>query len=91
MSRRRSPIEPTSPACTADADLFVSDVVHQANITVDETGTEAAAATAATMAGSAAPTDPPAVVTLDRPFTFWIHERGTGAVLFMGRVNDPTA
>jgi serpin B len=76
---------------TADANLFITDVVHQANITVDETGTEAAAATAATMAGTAAPADPPAVVNLDRPFTFWIRERGTGAVLFMGRVNDPTS
>ncbi len=76
---------------TADAALFISDVVHQANITLDEKGTEAAAATAVVMAGTSAPIDPPAVITLDRPFTFWLRHTGNGAVLFMGRVNDPTA
>ena len=75
---------------TTDAQLFITDVVHQANITLDEKGTEAAAATAAVMAGTSAPTDV-AVVTLDRPFTFWLRHTATGAVLFMGRVNDPTA
>jgi serpin B len=75
---------------TADAQLFIADVVHQANITLDEKGTEAAAATAAVFAGTSAPTDV-AVVTLDRPFTFWLRHVATGAVLFMGRVNDPTA
>jgi len=76
---------------TADAPLFISDVVHKANITVDEKGTEAAAATAVMMAGTAAPVDPPAEVVLDRPFTFWIRHIATGAILFMGRVNAPTA
>jgi serpin B len=75
---------------TTEAALFITDVVHQANITVDEQGTEAAAATAAAMAGTSAPTDV-VELTLNRPFTFWLRERSTGAVLFMGRVNDPAA
>ncbi len=75
---------------TADAALLITDVVHQANITLDEKGTEAAAATAVVMAGTSAPVDPPAIVTLDRPFTFWLRHTGTNAILFMGRVNDPT-
>ena len=75
---------------TTGAALFITDVVHQANITVDEQGTEAAAATAAAMAGTSAPTDV-VELTLNRPFTFWLRERSTGAVLFMGRVNDPAA
>jgi serpin B len=75
---------------TTEAQLFITDVVHQANITLDEKGTEAAAATAVVMAGTSAPVDV-AVVTLDRPFTFWLRHVATGAVLFMGRVNDPTA
>ncbi len=32
-----------------------------------------------------------AVVTFDRPFTFWICEKATRAILFTGRVNDPGA
>jgi len=75
---------------TTDAQLFITDVVHQANITLDEKGTEAAAATAVVMAGTAAPVENSEVI-LDRPFTFWLRHVTTGAVLFMGRVNDPTA
>ena len=70
--------------------LFISDVVHQANITVDEKGTEAAAATAVVMAGTAAPVDPPVQLTFDRPFTFWLRDTATGAIVFMGRVADPS-
>ena len=75
---------------TDDAALFIGGVVHQANITVDEKGTEAAAATAITLAGSAAPEQPPIEVRFDRPFTYWLREESTNAILFMGRVNDPT-
>ena len=75
---------------TTEAALFISGVVHQANITVDEKGTEAAAATAITIAGSAAPEQPPIEVRFDRPFTYWLREKSTNAILFMGRVNDPT-
>jgi serine protease inhibitor len=30
-------------------------------------------------------------LTFDRPFLFWVYDRATGAVLFMGRVLDPSA
>ena len=67
--------------------LFISAVVHQANIDVDEAGTEAAAATAVVMAGAAAPSE---TVTLkvDRPFVFAVRDLETGAVLFLGRIVD---
>lgn len=77
---------------TDDEPLKIGDVVHQATITVDEKGTEAAAATAVEMmAGSAAPGDeaPPLEVTADRPFTFWLRDTVTGVVIFTGRVNNP--
>ncbi len=72
--------------------LFIGDVIHQANITVDEEGTEAAAATAVVMiATSAPPEEEPVTLIVDRPFTFWLRARSTGVVVFMGRVNDPSA
>jgi serpin B len=69
--------------------LHLADVVHQATVTVDEHGTEAAAATAATFETVGAPiTD--TEVTIDRPYLFVIHDLGTGTPLFIGRVTDPT-
>jgi len=76
---------------TAAAPLFITAVVHQANIDVDEKGTEAAAATAVVMAGTAAPSDEPVELTVDRPFLFALRDRPTGAILFLGRVVDPSA
>ncbi|HEY3832188.1 MAG TPA: serpin family protein [Acidimicrobiia bacterium] len=67
-------------------DLFVSDVVHKATIKVDEKGTEAAAAT-----GIAVETmSLPPTIEIDRPFLFAIRDDKTGAILFTGRVLDPT-
>ena len=76
---------------TTQEQLFIGDVIHQANITVDEEGTEAAAATAVVMvATSAPPEEEPVTLIVDRPFTFWLRSRTTGVVVFMGRVNDPS-
>lgn len=73
-------------------ELFIGAVVHQAVITVDEKGTEAAAATAIGMrAGSAAPTAPPKDFIADRPFAFFIRDAKTGTLLFVGRLADPSA
>ena len=74
--------------------LVLSEAIHQAWLKVDEHGTEAAAATALLMAlGAALKEDKPAPIpfVVDRPFYFFIQERLTGAVLFMGRVLDPAA
>jgi serpin B len=71
---------------------MIGDVIHQANITVDEQGTEAAAATAVLMEPtSEAMPEEPIEVAFDHPFTFWLRHRLTGTVVFMGRVNDPSA
>lgn len=72
-------------------DLYLSEAVHQAYVAVDESGTEAAAATALGAVAGAAPADPPVEFRADRPFVFVIRDTTSGAVLFMGRVNDPTA
>ena len=70
-------------------DLYISDVVHEVFVSVDEDGTEAAAATAVVMAETSAPAEP-VRLTVDRPFLYWIVDEPTGAVLFLGRVLDPT-
>ena len=68
-------------------ELFISDVIHKSFVAVDENGTEAAAATAVIMAGTGMPEH--ATFTMDRPFFFLIRDR-TGALLFVGRVVDPS-
>lgn len=68
--------------------VFVSDVLQAANITVNEEGTEAAAATAVMMAVSA-PAEP-AALTFDRPFFYTIEHEPTGLILFAGQVHDPS-
>ncbi|MET0967240.1 MAG: serpin family protein [Nakamurella sp.] len=68
--------------------LFASSFVHQATISVDENGTEAAAATGMGMAGAAAPA-PATELVVDRPFLFWISEALTGSPLFLGTVTNP--
>jgi serpin B len=79
-------------AMTTEAPLFISAVEHQATITVDEEGTEASAATAVVMdeVSAPAPSDLPVDLTVDRPFLFTVTDIETGAVLFLGRVLDPT-
>ena len=69
-------------------ELYVTDVVHQASISVDEEGTEAAAATAVVIGITSAP--PPATFTADRPFLFLIEHTSTGEILFLGQVVDPS-
>jgi serpin B len=68
--------------------LFIGDVIHKAFINVAEKGTEAAAATGVVMSGSAAPIG--LLVNADRPFLYFLRDQPTGAILFMGRVLDPS-
>lgn len=70
--------------------LFIGDVLHKAFIGVNENGTEAAAATAVVMVGSALPVSPVTIFRADHPFMFMIQERVTGNILFLGRVINPT-
>jgi serpin B len=76
-------------AMTGKKDLFISDVIHKAFVSVDEAGTEAAAATAVIMELTAMP-ETPLEVTLNRPFIFVIRDIETGAILFVGRVINPS-
>jgi len=76
---------------TGGRDLVISDVVHKAFVDVYEEGTEAAAATAVTMKMTSVAEPEPAVeFRADHPFLFLIRHEATGAVLFMGRLADPS-
>jgi serpin B len=75
---------------TGKRDLYISEVIHQAFINVDEKGTEAAAATAGIMKITSAPN--PAelkIFVADHPFIFCIKDNSSGTILFMGKVMDP--
>lgn len=72
--------------------LFIRDVFHKAYIDVNEEGTEAAAATAVVMQLKMAPGgDSPPVFRADHPFIFLIRDNESGAILFLGRISDPSA
>ena len=74
--------------------LHIGGVIHQANLDVDEKGTVAAAATVVEIGtGGCTGPDPAKTVTLrfNRPFIFLVRDLQTGAILFMGRVVDPSA
>lgn len=74
---------------TGYRDLFISDVIHKAFVSVDEAGTEAAAATAVVMVAAMPPET--VEVTVDRPFVFLIRDIQTGTILFVGRIVNPSA
>lgn len=69
--------------------VFLDGAVHGADITVDEVGTEAAAATALGFEESGPP-EPELVVAAERPFLYVVRHVDSGAVLFAGQVTDPT-
>ncbi len=73
---------------TKDEDIFISDVLHEVFIAVDEDGTEAAAVTVIAMRATGMPAEPVPFV-VDRPFLFVIHDVEHGTPLFVGRVADP--
>jgi serpin B len=90
------------PAMSPDADFtgitparptFIADVIHAAAIKMDETKTEAAAATAVVVEVTSAPVQPrkPIEMRFDRPYLLYIIHEPTGAVLFAGRISDPRA
>ena len=74
---------------TGNSELTISDVLHKSFVSVDEAGTEAAAATAVVVGLTSAP-EQPVQVTVDRPFIFLIRDIETGTILFVGQVVNPS-
>lgn len=67
--------------------LYIANVIHKAFISIDEKGTEAAAATAVVMQKVNGESSIEFIV--DRPFIYLIRDRETGTLLFIGRVLNP--
>jgi serpin B len=91
MAKAFTPGEADFSGMNGKRNLYISAVVHKAFVAVDEEGTEAAAATGVAMALTAAPM-PEQIIEFraDHPFVFLIRDLQTGAILFMGRVTDPS-
>jgi serpin B len=66
----------------------LSGAFHQATLSLDEDGTEAAAATAVVAVDTAAPLNAVSV-SFDQPFVFYIRDVQTHAVLFVGHYANP--
>lgn len=86
-------------AFTAQADLSpllgkqaknaqLDDILYAASVTVDETGAEAAAGTAAIV--SVKSLAPAKICAVDRPFVFAIVHAPSGLPLFLGQIADPS-
>jgi serpin B len=73
--------------------LYVSDVLQKATVSMQETGVEAAAATAVVVAGAdgvASQPPQPIPMVVNRPYLMAIVDVPTGAILFLGHIEDPT-
>ncbi|MFP4402322.1 MAG: serpin family protein [Candidatus Nanoarchaeia archaeon] len=68
--------------------LYIDKVIHQAFVSVNEEGTEAAAATGVVMVQDLVAMSN--TFRADHPFIFVIQHKETDSILFMGRVVDPT-
>ena len=69
-----------------DMQTYISKMIQKSYISVDESGTEAAAVTVAFMEKTSAPNPQKVTMVFDRPFIYLITEQSTGAILFMGKV-----
>ena len=73
----------------ANAELYISQVLHKTYLKVDEQGTEAAAVTSITVGVTSVGPNDPSIFAVDHPFVFAIREADTNAILFIGKVENP--
>jgi serpin B len=72
-------------------DLMLGSVVEESWISVDETGTEAASASSASLSLKSIRIENPVEVVVDRPFLFMIYDRASRQVVFLGRMMNPNS
>jgi serpin B len=73
----------------SDENLFVAKIKQKTFIQVNERGTEAGAATVIILDGSGGNDPQPVRFIANRPFLYLIKEKSTGAILFIGRMDNP--
>jgi serine protease inhibitor len=87
----RTPFDPQTANFGAmlriTANVYISTVKHKAFAEVNEEGTEAAAATSTEI--RVVSMQRPIEMIVNRPFFFAIRDNATGAVLFLGSINNP--
>lgn len=71
---------------TGNKDLYITNVIHQAFVEVNEEGTEAAAATGVVMGVTSFRPVEQKIFRADHPFIFLIQNKTSGAILFLGRM-----
>lgn len=85
-------------AFTSDADfsditnfeVYIEEILHQAEIIVDEKGTEAAAATAVIIGRESLDVEPEReIFNANKPFLYMVVDNDNGEILFMGEMLDP--
>ena len=84
-----SPVNFTQLFANPSEPMYISRVIHDALIEVDERGSEAAAATIVEVGLTSAGPNQPRVFALDKPFVFFIQDNHSGAILFMGKLGNP--
>jgi serine protease inhibitor len=87
LGLKRGRASPTALAGLSPAPMTIAQVLQRTELRVDESGTEAAAATAATTT-RALSTDFVKVM-VDKPFLFALRDVSTGLVLLTGYVGNP--
>jgi serpin B len=85
MEKVFNPFQADLSGINGVGDLFVSNVIHQSFIEVDEKGTEAAAATVIVIDYNSAGTS----FDVNRSFVFFIRDNRTNSVLFTGKLISP--
>ena len=84
-----SPGEADFSKINPNYELYISKVKHKTFIEVNEEGTEAAAVTSVEIGYTCDDGDNSITVNFNRPFLFAIREVTTGAVVFIGKVENP--
>ena len=73
----------------SDGGLYISRILHKTFIETNEEGTEAAAVTAVEVGVTSVGPEQPYAFIVDRPFVYFIQEKSTGTILFIGTVMNP--
>jgi serine protease inhibitor len=90
MGTAFSPDEADFTRIHRGGNLFIDRVLHKAFVEVNEEGTEAAAATVVVIGRTSIGGPEEIFMIINRPFIFAIRERQSGAILFMGKIEDPS-